>query len=487
MHGHTAGTTLSNATPGASVLPQLTPVQMTAPQAFQAGEKMQAEGNWEKALLLYKTAVEKDPTHCPSWINMGAIFGLLGRYGLAQSCHKIAYESQPDNTAVCVNYANSLRLAGEPETAIGLLEKHVDNGVRTFNLSLTLALSYIAVGRYAKATPYLKEARAEKPSDAQTLQAFGVCAMVAGQQQESLSCLLKAELLDPLHSKPLWQGDAVLDKTLFIHGTRAEELFLALRFMKTVKEKVGKIVLQVPAAFKGFFATWPGVDHVVSAHEADQKEMTYDYQMTYLGVVAAFGSDTMVPPLTNLSDIKIDLSQFLKQTGHLKVGMWIENAQKFLPIDSVAPDQNNFMGLGGVDRYLLNPQEDRFHFYHPSFQGQFQDLSQMIVSDKDLQMVIRHMDIVIGTPSMGILMSVLSGVKTIVITEQTDHWLWQRHGFGASPWFSNLFILPVRPQGKQWQCVGEETEHDAETGTIAALLKTAMDHFQGPAERRDAA
>lgn len=336
--------------------PRLAPIQMTVAQAFQVGEKLQADGEWEKALLLYKTAVEKDPSHSPSWVNMGAIFALLGRYSLASSCHKAAYSCSPDNPAMCINYANSLRLDGREKEAIALMDDVVNEGVRPFNLCLNLGLSYMGLGRYEKALQCLEEAAEKKAQDLQVHQALGICRMVSGEMKTSLAHLSQAEVPDPLYEMPLWQGEWVDGKTLFIHGLREEELFLSLGFLPRVKERVGRVVLQVPASLTGFFATWPGVNHVVTADQPKEEVTAYDYQMTYLGVLHAFHEDADAFKNTHLTDIKIDLSNFLKQNNHLKVGLWIENSQKFLPVSGGKKRPEGFLDLETMDYHLLNPQ-----------------------------------------------------------------------------------------------------------------------------------
>lgn len=100
-------------------------------------------------------------------------------------------------------------------------------------------------------------------------------------------------------------------------------------------------------------------------------------------------------------------------------------------------------------------------------------------------MVIRHMDVVVGTPSLGTLMAAISGVKTIVISEHEDHWLWQHDGFGQSPWFENLFLMPVRAEGKLWHAKGLDGQEVS--GTMDLLIKAALEKVTVRAEARDAA
>jgi tetratricopeptide (TPR) repeat protein len=111
------------------------------------GRAMLGAGDREKAMRAFRTALEQDPDNFEANLQLGSLYRMDQKYGLAMTYLKRAAAVRPDDLGVRHAMAAAYLAQGDAEKAVGLLEKVVAEAPSFVDGHVLLATTYYRLKR----------------------------------------------------------------------------------------------------------------------------------------------------------------------------------------------------------------------------------------------------------------------------------------------------------------------------------------------------
>ena len=201
------------------------------------GITWQSEGKFEKAIEQWEKVTILKPDYAEAWQNIGLAYEHLNNLPKAIAAHQKVVALIPEN-------ARAHRLLGMAQLDYGLLPA----ANKCFNHALRL-----------------------DPEDPENRwQRFFIRALVGDFPSAWIDYECRFDLpgrTTPDHGfeQPRWQGDSLPNKTLLLHAEQGYgDTLQIIRYAPLIAERVGKILLWVPAPLAGLMESIKGVDAVIT-------------------------------------------------------------------------------------------------------------------------------------------------------------------------------------------------------------------------------
>jgi tetratricopeptide (TPR) repeat protein len=147
---------------------QATTSSLEAMQAFARGDETRARAGDLPGLPFFKHAAELDPNFAMAFARMGAIYGNIGEFQLAQESTQKAYDlrertSEREKFYIIGHYLQSV--TGEVQKQIENYELWAQTYPRDFTPPNNLAVAYTQIGEFQKALSEAQEALRMAPTE----------------------------------------------------------------------------------------------------------------------------------------------------------------------------------------------------------------------------------------------------------------------------------------------------------------------------------
>ena len=113
----------------------------------------------DQAREAYRRALEIDPAHAPSLVNLGRLLQAAGAPGVAEAHYRRALEVSPEDDTAAFNLGVVLDDMGRTEEALGAYERAAALDPSSVDAHYNAALLYEELGRNAEALGHLKAYR----------------------------------------------------------------------------------------------------------------------------------------------------------------------------------------------------------------------------------------------------------------------------------------------------------------------------------------
>lgn len=167
------------------------------------GNSYNRNGQIEEAIKYYLKAAELNPDDSRNWFNLGISYSNNEQYKEAINSFLKVVELNPDDSYSWYGLGNSYIKNKQVEDAIKSLLKATELNSNDYQSWLDLAISYIHNEQYEEAIKYLSKAKELNPDGFDNWYELGEAYLNNGQFQEAIETLLKAVELNP--DEDIWR------------------------------------------------------------------------------------------------------------------------------------------------------------------------------------------------------------------------------------------------------------------------------------------
>jgi len=396
---------------------------------FQLAQSLQEQGNVQEAIIQYKNALLKNPTHEQSLYNLRLLHKNQQAHELFDKAHELIVTGQtkqaveiyqkllaqsPHNPTLLHNIAHAYKKQGDLEQAINFYHQALTIQPTNTKIHLGLAHSYLAQGNMVDG---FKELAA---SNTFTL-----------DSHEELTCL-----------------DAVDGKRIFITTNWViEDTILFLRYVKLLHDKGATIIMQTPHELAPLLKNCDYIDRIITK---DSKTLpTFDMYVPLLSIPALCTSVDAIPTGTTYLQLSCELSEkwkkILSHDSNLTIGLYIpqkpsnQNQENSISLQSFAP----LAQLSGISLYSLHPlrTQDLINLPHEmlitTFGGRRTKKEDDILA---LTAIMGNLDLIVTNDSLIAHLAGALGKQTFFALDHTGEWYWQ-HSQSTSVWYPSVRLF----------------------------------------------
>ncbi|MCS6958722.1 MAG: tetratricopeptide repeat protein [Pseudanabaenaceae cyanobacterium SKYGB_i_bin29] len=425
-------------------------------------------GQIEKAIELYRTAIQIQPDRVNSYINLGVLLKQQGRYPEAIDIYQRAITLSP-HAGLYSNLANIYLLLDE-------LEKGIECCDKAIALDPDLPHSYDIKGACLEQQGKLEAAIGnyrlaidKKPDFANAHFNLAHALLSLGQWEEGWQEYLwrfkRGNIQIPAFTQPWWDGSFLEGQKILLWSEQGfGDTLQFVRYVWYVRERGGKVILSCPPSLTRLLGLVEGVEQVVSEGEALPAFAVHAplLDLPRLCQTTLENVPTVVPYLRSPKQKKLPLRDI---TGDkLKIGIvWQSvnandlSAQKLRRHKSVdldhfltlLDDRYQFFSLQvGVDDILLPPN--------------IVDLAPLMVDFADTADFIEQLDLVITIDTAVAHLAGGLGKPVWVLLPYACDWRWLQ-GREDSPWYPTMRLF--------------RQEAPNNWAEVFARVKLALSHF----------
>jgi tetratricopeptide (TPR) repeat protein len=429
------------------------------------GSLLTARERAAEAVVSCRQALALLPRYAEAHSNLGNALQRLERFAEAESCYREALRLKPNFLDACHNLALALAAQDRPEEAVthyqAVLRSRPDHAESLNNLGASLK----DLGRLDEAVAAYRQAIALRPDYTGAHLNLTLALLVQGRFTEGwaeLEWLLGRWALP--FTQPLWDGTPLPNGTILLYyrDLGLGDIFQFVRYALLVKERVGRVVIEVPPAMSTILSTCPGVDQIV---EEGGELPPFDVYTTQLRLPRLFDprpADTRVsgPYLFADPALVARWRQRLAGLRGLKIGIaWEANRKhpdsrpRCVPLRQFAPLARlpgvQLIALqkgGGLDQLAAVANE----FSVTSFGDELDTTAGPFM---DTAAIMMNLDLVISADTSVVHLAGALGRPVWVVLPFAPDWRWllQRED---TPWYPTLRLFRQRVRG-QWEDVFE--------------------------------
>jgi predicted O-linked N-acetylglucosamine transferase (SPINDLY family) len=198
---------------------------MLAAELVTAGTQAEREGRLEEACVLYRRAIDADPSHAAGYLNLGAALEASGEHEAAARAYRALLELAPGNPYASYNLANLSLARGETQSAEKLLRTALRSKEDFPEAHVALSNVLDAMERPEEAAEHLAIALNQRPGYAGAWYNYGVVLGKLQHLDQAEDALRRALELDPRYI-PAYQalagilrGEARIEEALHCYAT----------------------------------------------------------------------------------------------------------------------------------------------------------------------------------------------------------------------------------------------------------------------------
>lgn len=380
------------------------------------GVALRQQGYLDDALDCFLNAINLAPSYVDAWLNIGSVLNIQGRLEHAATAFNRVLDLEPQNPKVHVGLGNTLSRAGLYDAAL-----------TSYETALLL-----------------------EPSNMDARWGRGLVNLSLGQWDtawQDYELRFRVQAAYPFaYNKPRWRGEGFADKTVLIHDEIGYgDVFQFSRYFPRVKQRGGRVVLEVKPGLKRLFDGFPGVDEVRERGSQPQPEADFDLVVPLESLPGIFATRTSsIPPVVGpvLSDTLLATWQDrLSSMPGRKVGIvWAGNpnsaydAERSMQLNDLLPllraaRDCSFVSLqvGAAKEQLQASDVTIF------------DASPWLADFAETAAAISSLDLVICVETSVTHLAGMLGKPTWVLLAKVPAWRW---GVAAdnTPWYPNMHL-----------------------------------------------
>lgn len=379
-------------------------------------------GQMSEALAIYQTCVATTPAIPDAWLNLGHIYHELDRFDEAEAAYGEALQRKPDYPEALTGLGIVAHKKGEFATALQWFQRALQHNPHLAQAHYNKSLTLLVTGQYPE-----------------------------GWLEYEWRWQTERFLPHPFSQVP-WDGTPWDEGTILLHSEQGfGDAIQMIRYVETIKKRVGKVVVFCHPSLERLFQTIPDVDGVASRTDLLP---ACDTQAPLMSLPWLLGTtlDTIpnrVPYLFVSSGASFHPR--LAPLPGFKIGLvWRGNPEH-------ANDHHRSIGanimaylcrIDGVS--LINLQKDMRDDEKRilSQKGNFYDFMEEMTDFADTAALVNQLDLVIGVDTSVIHLAGALAKPGWVLLPDPNDWRWLRDR-EDSPWYPTLRLIR-KVKGEEW-------------------------------------
>lgn len=426
------------------------------------GSVFKEQGRMSEARAALEEALRLMPTHLASLINLGSVERLEGRWAEARLLYQRALKLAPNSPEALSNLANLTADEGDFEKAVALHLQAIDLQPRRAESHGNLANTLLTMGRVEESLRSYQQALALNPSSSEIAFNQAMALLVCGNFAAGWSSY-EARLLRPGQRSrqlkaPLWRGEALGGRHLFIHAEQGlGDSLMALRYLPLIEKDGGRVSLMLQDSLHSLAATLGGFDELLGM---DAPIPAHDLHCPVMSLPRACGTMQLeqipgdVPYLHVPQELVERARKLAWPGGKLRVGLvWAGNPvhandrRRSIPLELLRP----LCAFEGVQFYSLQMGA---RAYEPERLGLPIEPLPLTAEMANTAALIGELDLVITVDTAVAHLAGALGRRAWVMIAASPDWRWFL-GRSSSPWYPTLRLFR-QPETGDWGRVVED-------------------------------
>lgn len=219
----------------------------------------------EEALEIYEKIIALQPGNVDALSNAGAACDRLRRFEQAMDFHRRAQHLQPKNPDVLYNLGCTLLSLRQCDEVVAICEIGLAVDARHANLHWNKAFAQLLLGQWEEGW---KE-----------------------YEWRWYAHALGPRTLKPVLSQPMWSGEPLKGKTIFLYAEQGlGDSIQLLRYIPVILAMGARIFLHLPAPLRPLCADWKSGCTLVESRDGRDIAASFDFQCPMFSLPLAFGT-----------------------------------------------------------------------------------------------------------------------------------------------------------------------------------------------------
>lgn len=461
-----------------SLLPQAEPTQQESGLIFKKALALSQQNKLPEARDAYRQMLILDPTHAPSWANLGTILRQMGHFDASAACSARALQLAPGKASFLTNYGNCLADLDRLDEAVAAHEDAAKNNPNDFLIRYNYAIALREQGAFEEALSNFDIACKMQPDNVNVQWDRALTYLHMGNYKQGWEAFEIRWKLGQIQERPSdmprWKGEDLKGKTILVYAEQGfGDTILCARYIPLIKERGGRVVLECSKPLHRLFSAIPGLDRTVEVGKMDEP---YQYHVPMMSLPGIFGTTLdNIPPLPKLDIPKAPPAEAQKLLrmgdGKFKVGIvWSGsvtfkgNRKRATSIDRFLP----FAEIPGVQLFSLQKGPCEPDLAAAGAETLMPAIGPIVNDFADTAAVLQDLDLVIMTDSSVAHLAASVGCPVWNLLGYRPYWLYLAER-EDSPWYEHMRFIRQKTPG-DWDGVFAQATEDLKT---AVAMKEA--------------
>lgn len=397
------------------------------------GVALKALGHLDAALEALRRAVTLDPQSAEARANLGNALKQAGHLPEAVAAYRAALTLDPNNALTWSNLGSALHRSGAMTDALAAFEQALVLDPALPEAHWNRALVWLALGDYAR-----------------------------GWAEYEWGFAAGARPL-PARDIPAWHGETLADRGLLVSVEQGfGDAIQFVRFVRRLRPRVGKIVLECPPALTDLLRTCAGVDRVVTPEVPDAALPEVAARVALMSVPAVLGMGRPEPEEARpyLAVDEARLARFTSRIGTagFRTGLvWAGSPAHQDDRSRSCPPAllQRLLSVPGTRFFSL--QKGRAPTEAMLLGSELEDLGPALEDFADTAAAIACLDLVIAVDTAVAHLAGALGKPVWILLPFAADWRWGQEG-ETTPWYPSARLFRQR-RPDDWEGVLDTVRH----------------------------
>lgn len=400
-------------------------------------------GDFENAVESYRKALGFNQNNFDAWFNLGLTYKSQLKYDRAIEAYNRALEIKPNNPDVFFNLANIYEYKNDTVTALDYYKKAYEYNVNDEGIHYFMGVSYLKLKQWKEGWEHYEY----RPS-----REFGIVTQTLQYTQQ-------------MRTKPLWQGEPIKDKTLFIYyESGLGDSLMYARYFPMIRQMCAKVLFKPQVCFIDLFKENNfGMEIIETMTMPDKVIFDVHIPLMSIPYVLQLNSEGQIPLPEGFLKANPDKVQRYKEkyfnNDKFKIGIkWQGNPAYAL--DRIIPLSAFYKIFNLPDTQFYSVQKGSGEEELENLPKDFKliDLGSTFNDFSDTAAAIENMDLVICNDTSVAHLAAAMGKPCWILLPFVQNWRWH-NDLSYSPWYKSVKLFKqIAPEN--WEEVFERVYED---------------------------
>jgi len=461
-------------------------------------------GRLSAAADIYRQVLQQDPENADAIHLLGEIAYQTGDRERAIANYQKSLNINPENADALNNLAATLQQQGKLDEAIGYYRQALSLKPQSPKILCNIGATLIEQGKVEEAIWHLRQVLVLDPHYAHGHYNLAMALLLSGDLQQGFAeyewrwqCPEIARQT-PSHSLsvPLWDGTPSPGRTLLLYKEQGlGDSIQFIRYVPSVKQLGGRVIVACPQALKRLFSTMPGIDRLITDGEPLPE---FHLRAPFMSLPRLLGTvlETIPAQVPYLHAREGEaLKRLLRTSDKFKVGIVWASKPNHPTSRKRSCDLNHFLQLLSLPNITLySLQKDLPQPPELQDNKNIIFLGEQLHDFADTAAIIQALDLVITVDTSVAHLAGALGKPVWVLLPFAPNWRWMRER-SDSPWYPTMRLFRqaelgdwsgvfVRVHKALHELISVLTLDSQDSGdrtysqNLGALLNTAVAHHQ---------
>ncbi|OGB90888.1 hypothetical protein A2625_07605 [candidate division WOR-1 bacterium RIFCSPHIGHO2_01_FULL_53_15] len=419
----------------------------------------QNKGQLVEAEKYFRRAHTLKPGDPGTLSNLGAVLMEQKRISEAEKCFKQALSLEPGHSdalnglgGIAAVYKNNF------QSAESLFLKAIKYRPANNAALRNLANMYSDYGLFKKAMVYYKRSLAVKPDSAETHMALGFMLLGRGDFRrgwKEYEWRLKVKRLAHNYliscPVPFWDGSIAKQSSILVSAEQGlGDTIQFIRYMRMVRQKVGRVIFQCSGSLVSLLHDCPGIDKLIDWSDQDGlKREKIDLQISLLSLPGIFKTDRHtipadIPYINADPGLREKWADIIAPTNAVKIGLvWAGNPahandlNRSITLSKLLP----MLKIKGIKWFSLQKGEAAKQLSTLPTKALITDLAGKLIDFSETAAAIANLDLVVSVDTAVAHLTGALGKPLWLLLPFNPEWRWRL------PWYPTARLFKQNKRG----------------------------------------